>query len=104
LSCSAAPAGQGLPPGVRDRLVTARHWLSGRWSRPGTQAGALALAVGLAVDDELVAGGGEPVDCGLGEQLVVHEAEPFIWGWHMFILEDPGWCLGYLLSGVSAGL
>ena len=26
------------------------------------------------------AGGGEPVDGGLGEQLVVHEAEPFIRG------------------------
>ena len=43
-------------------------------------AGALALAVGVAFDDELVAGGGEPVDGGLGEQLVVHEAEPFIGG------------------------
>ena len=45
-----------------------------------TRAGALALAVGLAFDDELVAGGGEPVDGGLGQQLVVHEAEPFIGG------------------------
>src|SRR5216683_7865991 len=43
-------------------------------------AGALALAVGVAFDDELVAGGGEPVDGGLGQQLVVHEAGPFIGG------------------------
>ena len=43
-------------------------------------AGALPFAVGVAFDDEWVAGGGEPVDGGLCEQRVVHEAEPFIRG------------------------
>ena len=32
----------------------------------GSAGGALAAAVGVAFDDELVAGGGEPVDGGLG--------------------------------------
>ena len=32
---------------------------------------ALAAAVGVAFDDELVAGGGEPADGGLGEQRSV---------------------------------
>ena len=31
---------------------------------------ALAAAVGVAFDDALVAGGGEPVDGGLGEQWI----------------------------------
>ncbi len=34
------------------------------------------LAVGLAFDDEFVAGGDEPVDGGLCEQRVAHHAEP----------------------------
>jgi hypothetical protein len=62
-------------------------------------AGALALAVGVAFDDELVAGGGEPVDGGLGQQLVVHEAEPFNRGWDMFGLGDLCCCLPF--SGLS---
>jgi len=41
------------------------------------RGGSLAAAVGVAFDDELVAGGGEPVDGGLGEQRVGHEREPF---------------------------
>ena len=45
--------------------------------KPRNLGGALAAAVGVAFDDELVAGGGEPVDGGLGQQLVVHEGEPF---------------------------
>ena len=63
----------------RDRLLPPAKPFRCR-SSPETWAGALALAVGVAFDDELVAGGGEPVDGGLGEQLVVHEAEPFIRG------------------------
>jgi hypothetical protein len=43
------------------------------WGR----GGALAAAVGVAFDDELVAGGGEPVDGGLGQQRVGHQGEPF---------------------------
>jgi hypothetical protein len=39
-------------------------WL-GRGRQPGW-GGALAAAVGVAFDDELVAGEGEPVDGGLG--------------------------------------
>ena len=39
-------------------------------------AGALAAAVGLALDDEFVAGGHESVDRGLGEEGVGHESEP----------------------------
>jgi hypothetical protein len=38
--------------------------------------GLLALPVGLAVEDEFVGGGLEPVDGGLGEEWVGHEAEP----------------------------
>src|SRR5258708_17095101 len=37
----------------------------------------MAGAVGVAFDDELVAGGGEPVDGGLGQERVGHEREPF---------------------------
>jgi hypothetical protein len=36
----------------------------------------LALPVGLAVEHELVGGGLEPVDGGLGQQRVGHEPEP----------------------------
>src|SRR5579863_10706298 len=50
-------------------------WL-GRCRQPGC-GGALAAAVGVAFDDELVAGGGEPVDGGLGQQRVGHERQPF---------------------------
>jgi len=46
-----------------------------------------------------VAGGGEPVDGGLGQQLVVHEAEPFNRGWDMFGLGDLCCCLPF--SGLS---
>jgi hypothetical protein len=41
-----------------------------RWQRDRSgwvADGALPLAVGVAFDDEFVAGGGEPVDGGLGE-------------------------------------
>jgi hypothetical protein len=38
--------------------------------------GLLALAVGLAVEHELVGGGLEAVDGGLGEERVGHECEP----------------------------
>ena len=49
---------------------------------PGRQlgagrGGALAAAVRVTFDDELVAGGGEPVDGRLGQQRVGHEREPF---------------------------
>ena len=37
----------------------------------------MAAAVGVAFDDELVAGGGEPVDGGLGQQRVGYQVEPF---------------------------
>ena len=49
--------GQGVVVGVGD------WWL-------------LALPVGLAVEDEFVGGGLEPVDGGLGEERVGHLGEP----------------------------
>src|SRR3954454_16920296 len=42
----------------------------------GGDGGLLSAPVGLAVDDEFVGGGLEPVDGGLGEEGVGHEAEP----------------------------
>ncbi len=65
-------------------------------------AGALALAVGVAFDDELVAGGGEPVDGGLGQQLVVHGAEPFNWDWLTFLIAFLAFDLLFCASGVAA--
>ena len=49
------------------------------------------MAVGLAVEDEFVGGGLEPVDRGLGEQRVGHQREPLIWNWHRFVGVDVGW-------------
>src|SRR2546430_17685170 len=40
----------------------------------------LAAPVGLAFDDELVGGGGEAVDGGLGEQRGGHHGQPFLGG------------------------
>ena len=51
---------------------------------------ALAAAVGVAFDDEFVAGGGEPVDGGLGQQRVGHQTQPFTWKWHTFSGVDLG--------------
>jgi hypothetical protein len=39
----------------------------------------LVAPVGLAVEDEFVGGGLQPVDCGLGEERVGHVAEPLDW-------------------------
>src|SRR5258708_15084874 len=50
-----------------------------RFVKLGCGRGAV-VAVGVAFDAELVAGGGEPVDGGLGEEVVVHEGEPFVGG------------------------
>ena len=59
---------------ARDRLLMPhcrfRSAVSSRW--------ALAAPVGLAIDDELVRGGGEPVHSGLCQQHVGHEAESLI--------------------------
>ena len=43
---------------------------------PVSRPGFCRRAVGLAVEDELVGGGLEPVDGGLGEERVGHLAEP----------------------------
>jgi hypothetical protein len=43
----------------------------------GGDGWSLSLSVGLAVEDEFVGGGLEPVDCRLGEEGVGHLAEPF---------------------------
>src|SRR6185437_3653968 len=40
----------------------------------------LAVPVGRAFDDEFVGGGGEAVDCGLGQERVGHHGEPFLGG------------------------
>jgi hypothetical protein len=48
-------------------------WLVGWWCEPGF----LAVAVAVSVDDEFERCGREPVDCGLGEELVGEEGEPF---------------------------
>ena len=37
----------------------------------------MTFAVGLAVEDEFVGSGLEAVDCGLGEERVGHQCEPF---------------------------
>ena len=60
--------------GQRPRGLLPAAWLAGRrdgWFLPAP--------VGLAVEDELVGGGLEPVDGGLGEQGVSHQGEPFGW-------------------------
>jgi hypothetical protein len=46
----------------------------------------------------------QAVDHGGGDGVVAEDLAPAIRGSHMLILEDPGWCLGYLPSGVSADL
>ena len=77
-----SPAGE-MGPAVRHDLgttwpgyVSIMVW-PGRCRQPG-RGGALAAAVGVAFDDKLVAGGGEPVDGGLGQQRVGHEREPLL--------------------------
>jgi hypothetical protein len=47
---------------------------------------------------------GDPVDDRGDEAGVGEDGAPFIRGWHMLILEDPGWCLGFPFAGVSADL
>src|SRR6516165_8569862 len=42
--------------------------------------GFLPPPVGLAVDDEFVGGGDEPVDGGLGQERVGHHRQPFLGG------------------------
>src|SRR6516162_180297 len=42
--------------------------------------GFLLPPVGLAVDDEFVGGGDEPVDGGLGQERVGHDRQPFLGG------------------------
>ena len=66
-------------PRPRDHLAGLRehHGVAGAVSSTGG-GGALAAAVGVAFDDKLVAGGGEPVDGGLGQQRVGHEREPLL--------------------------
>jgi hypothetical protein len=60
------------------------------------------VADGSGFDD--LAGEGEPVDDGGAEPWVGEGFGPAIRGWHMLILRDCGWCLGYLSSGVFADL
>src|SRR5260221_5720696 len=73
--------GTRVLPRPRDHLGFAvSSWGGCCGSSSWGAGGALSFAVGVAFDDELVAGGGEPVDGGLGEELVVHEGEPFVGG------------------------
>jgi hypothetical protein len=53
-------------------FVVAGSWGGGS----DVEAGFLVSAVGLAVEDEFVGSGMEPVDGGLGEEGVVHLADP----------------------------
>jgi len=64
----------GPSPGVRVGVVlfATTVWLVKRV----VGGGSLAMPVGVAVEDEFVGGGLEPVDRGLGEQWVGHQAEP----------------------------
>ena len=59
-----------------DEMIAGRAGGSSRFVGDG---GLLALPVGLAVEDEFVGGGLEPVDRGLGEEGVGHEPEPLDW-------------------------
>src|SRR5258707_13312039 len=73
--------GTRVLPRPRDHLGFAvSSWGGCCGSSSWGAGGALSFAVGVAFDDELVAGGGEPVDGGLGEELVVHEGGPFVGG------------------------
>jgi hypothetical protein len=49
-----------------------------------------------------VAGGGEPVDGGLGQERVGHEREPFNWNWLKFPIVVLSFDVLVLVSGVSA--
>ena len=76
-----------------------------------TVAGSLAAAgrvggepVGPGAGLEDVGVEGDPVDDGRDEAWVREDGAPLIRGWHMLILGDSGWCLGYLPSGVFADL
>ena len=70
--------------GVGDEMMAA--WLRGGSSAAspagsggdgsGVEAGFLAAAVGLAVEDEFVGGGLESVDGGLGQEGVGHLGQP----------------------------
>ena len=60
------------------------------------------MPVGLAVEDEFVGGGLEPVDGGLGEQRVGHQGQPFNWNWLKFLIAYLTLHMGICTSGVSA--
>jgi hypothetical protein len=60
------------------------------------------VPVGLAVEDEFVGGGLEPVDGRLGEQRVGHQGQPFNWNWLMFLIAYLAFHMGICAFGVSA--
>ena len=60
------------------------------------------VAVSFQCDDFGVVD--EAVDHGGGDYVVAEGLTPAIRGWHMLILRDSGWCLGYLPSGVFGDL
>jgi hypothetical protein len=68
----------------------------------GGLAGAEPVGLGAGLEDVGVEG--DPVDDRGDQAGVGEDGAPFIRGWHMLILRDCGWCLGYLSSGVFADL
>src|SRR5215831_12380794 len=58
-------------------MVVSFLFVNGRAVGAG-DGGFLAAPVGLALDDELMGGGDQPVDGGLGEEGVGHHGEPFL--------------------------
>ncbi len=76
--------GPAISDDIGDDGRSVGWWSSGSASSAGSggggsdvEAGFLAAAVGLAVEDEFVGGGLEPVDGGLGEEGVGHLGQPF---------------------------
>jgi hypothetical protein len=86
----------GFRAACRIKLVSVRE----------TRAGTLALAVEAAFDDEVLVGRGEPVDGGLGKELVVmrpsQSSGGLVGGDHGGVLAVPG--DGQLVEVAGAGL
>ena len=67
------------------------HLVSGQGLTP-LAGGRLGQAEGVALGDYHVGVVQQPVDGGGGQGLG-HDLVESIWGWDMFVVEDPCWCL-----------